>query len=455
MPYEDTIAAVSTPPGQGGIGIVRLSGPAAVAIARSVLPRLPVDLRSHTLHYGHVADPATGERLDEVLTGVMLSPRTYTRQDVVEINCHGGVVATSRVLALLIRQGARLAEPGEFTQRAFASGRIDLSQAEAVMDIVAARTEAAGRVALRQLGGGLSERINSLKDRLAEVLAHMEAQLDFPDEDLLPDSIARTRDELENLREDVAALAGTFDDGRLLSEGIRAVIAGRPNVGKSSLLNALLMRDRAIVTEMPGTTRDVLEEYVNVGGLPLKVVDTAGIRQAHDMAEAEGVRRSLRAIEEADVVLAVLDASEPLHPGDRELIERVKGRNAIIVLNKSDLPRRLEAEFSPPAGVPCVRLSAGTGEGIEELKEAVLNATVADPATFGQGIIVTNLRHKAALEGAASALAAALLALGAEAPLEILALEAREALDCLGLITGHVTPDEILNRIFSEFCIGK
>jgi tRNA modification GTPase len=455
MMEADTIAAVSTPPGEGGIGIVRLSGPAAFAIARRIFsPAHPGGLRSRRLHYGHVVDPATGERLDEVLLAPMRAPRTYTREDVVEINCHGGLVPVRRVLELAIREGARLAEPGEFTKRAFLNGRIDLSQAEAALDLIRAKTASAERIAMGQLEGGLSTRVGSVLDRVRDLCAHVEACIDFPEDEIEPAPLSEITEGLRTARGEARALSASFEEGRLFREGIRAVIAGRPNVGKSSLLNALLSEDRAIVTEMPGTTRDVLEEFVSVRGLPMKIVDTAGIRQARDMAEEEGVRRTLRAMESADLVLGMLDASEPLHEGDRELLERIASRSAIVVLNKCDLPRGLRAE-ALPEGARVVEVSARTGEGLDDLRNAIYELSIKDPSALAEGVVVTNLRHRLSLERAAGAMGAALIALEEGRPLEIAAMEMREALDALGEIVGAVTTEDILDRIFGEFCIGK
>lgn len=450
----DTIAAVSTPPGEGGIGIVRLSGPDSFAIAERIFRTAhPGELKSHRLHYGRVFDPATGENLDEVLLAPMRAPRTYTREDVVEINCHGGLVPVRRVLELAIREGARLAEPGEFTKRAFLNGRIDLSQAEAALDLIRAKTSSAERIAMGQLEGGLSRRVNSVLGKVRDLCAHVEAYIDFPEDEIEPASLADIKSGLRAAEEEARKLSASFEEGRLFREGIKAVIAGRPNVGKSSLLNALLSEDRAIVTEMPGTTRDVLEEFVSIKGLPMRIVDTAGIRQAHDMAEEEGVRRTLRAMESADVILGMLDASEPLHEGDRELLERIAGRNAVLVLNKCDLPRGMNEAL--PEGVRLVEVSARTGAGLDALRDAIYELSIKDPSALAEGVVVTNLRHRLSLDRAAGRLEAALLAMEKGKPLEIVAMEIREALDALGEIVGAVTTEDILDRIFSEFCIGK
>ncbi len=463
---EDTIAAISTPLGEGGIGIVRLSGPDAVAIAARLFSpsrgRGFDEREPRRLIHGFVTDPDTGRRIDEVLAVVMRAPGTYTREDMAEIHCHGGMLPLRKTLELVMKQGARLAEPGEFTKRAFLNGRIDLSQAEAIMDLIRAKTEAAQRIALGQLSGGLSERITGLRDRAAALCAQIEAHIDFPEDEIEPSSLNEIRKEAASIIDGLSALSRTFEEGRFFREGLRIAIAGRPNVGKSSLLNTLLDRDRAIVTETPGTTRDVIEEYLNINGVPAQVMDTAGIREAHEMAEREGVRRSLRAIDEADIVIAVIDRSVPLHAEDSEVLERLKGKRAIIALNKSDLPaamRDIPGEASL-AGVPMLRISAKTGLGIDELKDTLVDIAVGpDRRGLSQaemsGVIVTNIRHRLAIDSAAATLGRAASMLGEGQPLEIVAVEVRDCLDRLGEIVGAVTTEDILNRIFSEFCIGK
>lgn len=451
MPDEDTIAALATPPGEAAIGIVRMSGPRALDIAREIF-RSPGGggLKPRRVHYGFIVDPRTGQRVDEVLLTAMEAPRTYTRQDVAEINCHGGTAPLRRVLELVIARGARLAEPGEFTKRAFLGGRIDLSQAEAVLDLIRAKGELAEKLALEQLRGTLSRKINALREKLLGICAHLEAWIDFPEEEIEPRALDELKSGCEGALREIEALAGSFDEGRYIREGLRTAIVGKPNVGKSSLLNALLERDRAIVTEMPGTTRDVIEEHLSIDGLPVRIMDTAGIREAHDMAEEEGVRRSMRAMDDADLVLGVLDASQPLGAEDMMLVEKLRESKAVLVLNKCDLPRMM-GDVSG-FGIKHVSLSAKTGHGIDGLKEAVFASSPG--ATAAEGVLVANLRHRKALEAAGKALGEGISALGA-APLEITAMELREALDRLGEIVGAVTTEDILERIFSEFCIGK
>jgi len=460
MRAEDTIAAISTPPGEGGIGIVRLSGTRALPITEKIFlspkGKRPGKAPSHSILYGYVIDPESGMQLDEVLLSIMRAPNTYTREDIVEINCHGGNLPLRRVLELLIREGARLALPGEFTKRAFLNGRIDLSQAEAVLDLIRAKSDEAERAALEQLKGGLSRRIKDELDKLTGILAHIEACLDFPEEDLELETKEDFRAKMDEIRETLISLSNSYEEGRLLREGLKTAIVGRPNVGKSSLLNALLGEERAIVAEHPGTTRDLISEYVNIAGYALKIMDTAGIRKSHDMTEKEGVKRSLSAIEGADLVICVLDASLPLREEDMEVLGRVKDKRRIIAINKSDLPRawrELPAGYDEGASLP---VSANTGEGIPALKARIAeifgNASgKGEPA----GAILTNLRHKLSVDRAAEALLRAKEELRSGMPMEIVSIELREALTALGEIVGAVGTEDILSRIFSEFCIGK
>jgi tRNA modification GTPase len=453
---SDTIAAISTPAGEAGIGIVRLSGPGAVGIANEIFqsPKGKKPSTSHRVLYGLIRDPESGADVDEVLLTVMRAPHTYTREDVVEINCHGGMVPMKRVLELALRYGARLAEPGEFTKRAFLNGRIDLSQAEAALDLIRAKTEAAEKIALEQLRGALSDEVNSLREKLIDVCANVEAHLDFPEEEIEPRTLEEIKKEISGAGKRISALSESFNKGRFFREGLKTAIVGRPNVGKSSLLNALLGSERAIVTEAPGTTRDTIEEHLNINGLPLRVVDTAGIREAHGMAEKEGVRRSLQALEDADLVLGVLDGSAPLHEEDHELLEKLRDKNSIIVVNKKDLGT-VESISDSEFGVRSkIALSARTGDGLDELKRTIYESALASGGSGTEGVVVTNLRHKLSLDAAGEGLRNALASLNRN-PLEITAVELRASLDSLGEIVGEVTTEDILNRIFENFCIGK
>ncbi|MBI5204528.1 MAG: tRNA uridine-5-carboxymethylaminomethyl(34) synthesis GTPase MnmE [Nitrospirae bacterium] len=510
MFIDDTIAAISTPLGEGGIGIVRLSGKDAFKIAgrlfHSPKGRTLSASKSHRIIYGFVKDPSTNETVDEVLVSVMRSPNTYTREDIAEINCHGGMLPLRKVLELVIREGARLAEPGEFTKRAFLNGRLDLTEAEAVIDLIKAKTDESGRIALEQLKGRLSEKILKLREALTQICTFVEAYIDFPEEEIEISSKKEMIESAGSILAELEALLKTYEEGRFFREGLGAAIVGRPNVGKSSLLNALLQKDRAIVTNVPGTTRDIIEEYLNINGLPLRIIDTAGIRESHDMAEREGVKRSLGAIEDADLIIAVVDGSEPLKDEDFEVLGKIKDKNALIAVNKSDLISPEERKgvadrfinkvsfplVGNPSAIPnkserlrafilrsnatengsrsdksgsnsalcdyaslVINISATRGDGIEELKEAIFNSSVKNWKEQKEGIIITNLRHKIAIQAAHDSLGNALKTMEANQPLEITAIDLREALDRLGEIVGAVTTDDILNRIFSDFCIGK
>ena len=453
---QDTICAVSTPPGEGGIGIIRISGKDAVAVALKVFkPRADKQLtleESHTIHYGHVIDSSTGDVVDEALFTVMRSPATYTREDVVEINCHGGMVPLGRTMKLLIAAGARQAEPGEFTKRAFLNGRIDLAQAEAVMDVIRSKTDLSHRAANEQLLGGLSAEVAALRDRLLSVLASVEAGIDFPEEDIEMETGRPLVESIERLLSGVEKLLSSFIYGRILRDGFATAIVGRPNVGKSSLLNALLKQDRAIVTAVPGTTRDVIEEYLNVNGLLLRIVDTAGIRETHDMVEQEGVRRSLAAIERADLVLVVLDGSEPIHESDYGVLDAVEEKNRIVILNKSDLPRTLE---KPDVQVPIVAVSCRTGEGLDDLKRAILEMLERGRVATREHAWAVNQRHRTALEQAKASLQKASESVTNGLSPEFIAVDLRGALDSMGLIIGATYTEDILEKIFNDFCIGK
>ena len=469
---SDTICAISTPIGEGGIGIIRVSGPQSVAIVDQLFRRCPSGslhhVATHTVHYGQIMESLTGEGVDEVLVTVMRAPRTYTREDIVEIHGHGGPVLLHRILGLLIEQGARLAEPGEFTKRAFLSGRIDLTQAEAVMDLIQAKTEASGRAALNRLKGALGREIQDLRDRLSFLLAYIEAAIDFSEEDLelLPQSkaIELVQDGLAR----VQRLLDTAEEGRILRDGLATVIVGRPNVGKASLLNSRLKQDRAIVTPIPGTTRDLLEEYLNIKGIPLRIMDTAGLRPSSDPIEQEGMRRTEAAMAEADLLLVMIDASQGLVKEEEDRIQmHQKDKRIIVVINKVDLAPQTSGEIREKIEkiAPAVVISATQGLGLEILKETIKALALSARGEggvgshalhgMGEGALVAHVRHKAALMATKTHLEEALESIKAGMQEEILALEIRGALDRLGEIIGATTTEEILDRIFQSFCIGK
>ena len=453
---QDTICGVSTPPGEGGIGIVRVSGTRAIEIASRVFKARSAkkleDQPSHSLIYGQVRDPGTGDIIDEALVSVMRAPASYTREDIVEINCHGGMMPLWRTMSLLITSGARQAAPGEFTKRAFLNGRIDLAQAEAVMDIIHAKTEQSHRAANEQLLGGLSSEVVNLRDRLVSIVAAVEAGIDFPEEEIETPTGHPLADEVRSAIQRVEELISSYRYGRVLREGIATAIIGKPNVGKSSLLNRLLKQNRAIVTDVPGTTRDVLEEYLNIAGLPFKILDTAGIRHSHDVVEQEGVRRSLAMISSADVVLIVLDASQPMTGEDQRVLEEAKRKPAIMVMNKSDLEQKAESPAWPET---VVEISCMTGAGLDNLKKSLVGLVQQGAVPPREHVWAVNQRHKTALEQAKTSLEKALASTTSGQSPEFIALDLRDALDSVGLIIGATHTDDILERIFRDFCIGK
>ncbi len=454
---DDTIAAVATPLGEGGLAVVRLSGPQALAVADRVFVPAgasslkPSSAPSHTLHYGHVT--RRGRPVDEALLAVMRAPRTYTREHVVEISCHGGLMAARLVLDTVLEQGARLALPGEFTRRAFLNGRLDLAQAEAVADLIHSRTELALAAAHEQLAGRLSQRVNALRDDLMGILAHVEAHIDFPEEDIAPDTQAQLLERLAAGVTSMDELLSTAHEGQVLRRGVRAVIVGRPNVGKSSLLNRLLGHDRAIVSPIPGTTRDTIEETANVRGIPVVFVDTAGLREAADAIEGEGVRRSRQALARAELILHVLDASQPLDDEDRRFLVESAARTQIVVCNKADLPQRLDPALLPKAKT--VQVSCATGQGLEALKDAIRHSVWSGEIQAEMLQVTINARHQDALRRARAAAEQSRAALQAGESLELAAMDLRIAVNAIGEIVGKTTTEDLLDAIFSQFCIGK
>ena len=458
---EDTIAAIATPLGQGGLAVIRLSGPQALRVAdRSFVPAGPQSLSpsqalSHTIHYGRIV--RSGRTVDEVLVAVMRAPRTFTREDTVEISCHGGVLPAKLVLDTVLENGARLAGPGEFTRRAFLNGRLDLAQAEAVADLIHSRTELALEAANEQLAGKLSQRINQLRDEMIRTLAHVEAHIDFPDEDISPDTRGQLIARLERGVAFMAELLRTANEGRILRQGIRAAIVGRPNAGKSSLLNQLLGQDRAIVSPIAGTTRDTIEETANIRGLPVIFIDTAGLREARDEIELEGIRRSRQSLAQAEFILHVLDASEPLTDADKNYLAEFADKKRILVRNKTDLPVKLElpATFNIQHSTFNIEVSCTSGQGIEALKDAIKNLVWAGEIKAEMLQVTINSRHQDALNRARATARLATDALRADATLELVAMDLRIAANAVGEIVGKTTTEDLLDSIFSAFCIGK
>jgi tRNA modification GTPase len=504
--FDDTIAAIATPLGEGGLAVIRISGPHALAVADKAFTPVgphaskPSAAVSHTIHYGKVM--RAGKRVDEVLCAVMRAPRTFTREDVVEITCHGGVLATKTVFDTVLECGARPALPGEFTQRAFLNGRLDLAQAEAVADLIHARTELALSAANEQLAGKLSQRINQLRDELMLTLAHIEAHIDFPEEDIAPDTHAQLTGRMERGITFMEELLRTANEGQILRRGIRAAIIGRPNAGKSSLLNQLLGHDRAIVSHIPGTTRDTIEETANVRGIPVVFIDTAGLREAKDEIETEGIRRSRESLAKAELILHVLDASEPLHEEDEKLLAEFATKKRIVIRNKIDLPVKLVLIPLTPALSPVERekrsllsgkaksesdtinaqqiestqlpsplpgregqgegeralvvdVCSKTGDGLEALKDAIKSLVWSGNITAEMAQVTINSRHQDALKRGSGSLRLALDALRGNASLEFVALDLRQGIAAVGEIVGKTTTEDLLDAVFSQFCIGK
>lgn len=449
----DTIAAIATPVGEAGLAVIRVSGPDALAVAdRCFQPSGGRNVAvaaagSHTLQYGHIV--AEGRRVDEVLAAVMRAPRTFTAEDTVEITCHGGMLATRLVLEAVLAAGARLAEPGEFTRRAFLNGRLDLAQAEAVADVIHSRTELALEAANEQLAGKLSRRIETLREDMMRILAHVEAHIDFPDEDIAPDTLEQLLGRLRGGIDFMAELLSHAREGQILRQGVRAAIVGRPNAGKSSLLNQLLGHDRAIVSRIAGTTRDTIEETANIRGIPVVFVDTAGLRDTRDEIEQEGIRRSHEALHRAELILHVLDHGEPLTDEDRRYLAEDAGPRRIVVRNKVDLPGQLVLDE------PAVAVSCETGEGIEALKDRIRDQVWSGEIRAENLQLMVNARHRDALARAKEATEKTVEALAAGLSLELAAMDLRIAVNTIGEIVGKTSTEDLLDRIFSQFCIGK
>ncbi|MEQ9763687.1 tRNA uridine-5-carboxymethylaminomethyl(34) synthesis GTPase MnmE [Streptococcus jiangjianxini] len=449
----DTIAAISTPLGEGAIGIVRLSGSEAIDIAQKVFKGKNLKkVASHTLNYGHIIE--NNDIIDEVMVGVMREPKTFTREDVVEINTHGGVAVTNEILQLLIRSGARMAEPGEFTKRAFLNGRVDLTQAEAVMDLIRAKTDKAMAVAVQQLDGSLKTLIDNTRQEILNTLAQVEVNIDYPEYDDVEEmTTALMREKTQEFQTLLEHLLQTAKRGKILREGLSTAIIGRPNVGKSSLLNNLLREEKAIVTDIEGTTRDVIEEYVNIKGVPLKLIDTAGIRDTDDIVERIGVERSKKALNEADLVLLVLNASEPLTEQDQTLLAISKDSNRIILLNKTDLEEKIERTQLPN---DVIAISVLKNENIDQIEERINQlffenaGLVEKDATY-----LSNARHISLIEKAVDSLKAVNEGLELGMPVDLLQVDMTRTWEILGEITGDAAPDELITQLFSQFCLGK
>lgn len=458
MKEFDTIAAIATSIGEGGISIIRVSGDTSIDIVGSIFigknNRKLHDLKSYTMRYGHIVDKK-GNKLDEVIISYMKGPKSFTAEDTIEINCHGGVVGTNRILQEVIRAGARMAEPGEFTKRAFLNGRIDLSEAEAVIDIIRAKTELSMKSALMQSEGSISREIKNIRNKLLSVIASIEVTVDYPEEDIEEVTAQKVNEDVIDIINEIDALLSTADEGKILREGLSTVIVGKPNVGKSSLLNALVKEKRAIVTDVPGTTRDAIEEYISIEGIPVKIVDTAGIRETEDIVEKIGVEKSKEKIDEADLVILILDSSNQLSYEDREIIKYIKDKKYIVLLNKSDLGGKIEIEeLQSLKSKYITNVSVKTGEGLNHVKEYIKDLFFNGEIKT-EGVFVTNNRHKESLIRAKENLESSLNALEYTSAIDLASIDIRNAWINLGEITGEVLEEDIIHKIFSEFCLGK
>ncbi|MEF2291225.1 tRNA uridine-5-carboxymethylaminomethyl(34) synthesis GTPase MnmE [Virgibacillus dokdonensis] len=455
----ETITAISTPIGEGAIAIVRLSGPEAISITANVFKGKNLgDVASHTIQYGKIINPETKEVAEEVMVSVMRAPKTFTREDVVEINCHGGMVAVNRVLEIILSQGARLAEPGEFTKRAFLHGRIDLSQAEAVMDLIRAKTDKAMSVALKQMDGRLSALIRRLRQDLLETVAHVEVNIDYPEYDDVEEmSHDMMRTKSKEVYKEVVELLQVAKQGKILREGLATAIIGRPNVGKSSLMNTLVQENKAIVTEVPGTTRDIIEEYVSVRGVPLRLVDTAGIRETEDIVEKIGVERSRQVLKESDLILFVLNYNDVLSEEDEKLFKAIEGLDYIVIINKTDLEQKLDLDrvYELAGGKPIVITSLVQEEGVNDLEEAIAKTFFAGDIDTGDLTYVSNVRHIQLLKQAKQALEDAMEGLELGLPLDVVQIDVTRTWELLGEIIGDTASDSLIDQLFSQFCLGK
>lgn len=456
----DTIAAISTAVGEAGIGIVRLSGKDALNIGNKVFRSVDKDSlarkENRKLTYGHIVDEED-EIIDEVLIAYMKGPYTYTREDMVEIYCHGGIIPVKKTLELLLRQGARMAEAGEFTKRAFLNGRLDLSQAEAVIDIIKSKTDESYEVSLEQLEGSITNKVKEIREILFSMMAHVEASIDFPDEDIEDVTLTELEEDALKVRDEIDKLLSTADRGKVLRDGINTVILGKPNVGKSSLLNAILRENRAIVTDIPGTTRDIIEEYANIDGIPLKIIDTAGIRETEDEVERIGVDRAKDTIKNADLIIGVFDNSRDLTNEDYKIIDLIKGKQALIILNKTDLPSKYSLEdFKKIMDVEnIISTSMTEGIGIDVLEENIKDMFYSGDITSESDVVITNIRHKTQLEKSLNNINSVIEDINIKMPLDCIEVDLKDCWENLGEISGDTIGEDILDRIFSEFCIGK
>lgn len=455
-----TIAAISTATGNGGIGIIRMSGKKSFEILNKIftpLKRESDEIKGYSMKFGYIVDPKTNEKTDEVLVSYFISPKSYTTEDMCEINSHGGVVVEKKILELCLENGADLAEPGEFTKRAFLNGRIDLTQAESVIDLINSKTENEAKASINQLEGNLSKKIHQNRDKLLDIMADIEANIDYPEYDIEQVTNNKISIVLEDIKKDLINLSSTFENGKILKEGVKTIILGKPNAGKSSLLNTILKEERAIVSEFAGTTRDTIEEFVNIEGIPLKLIDTAGIRKTEDKIEEIGVKRALKLSKEADLIIAIFDGSKELDNEDLEILNIIKNKKSIIILNKKDIGDiGLENnEKVKEASSNILKISAKTGDGIEGIYKKISEMFKTKEIEMNDGIIITNIRHKNQIDKALKSVNEAIDTNASGLPIDIVSIPIKQILSDLSVITGEDVSEDIINEIFSKFCLGK
>lgn len=455
-----TIAAISTATGSGGIGIVRMSGKKSFEILEKIF--VPAnkennEIKGYSIKFGYIINPETNEKIDEVLVSYFVSPKSYTTENMCEINSHGGIIIEKKILELCLKNGAELAGPGEFTKRAFLNGRIDLTQAESVIDLINSKTDNEAKASINQLEGQLSRKIHEIKNKILDVMADIEANIDYPEYDIEQITNKKISIVLDEVKQDLTNLSNSFENGKILKEGVKTIILGKPNAGKSSLLNSILNEERAIVSEYAGTTRDTIEEFINVNGIPLKLIDTAGIRKTDDKIEEIGVKKALKLSEDADLIIAIFDGSSELDEEDVEILNIIKNKNAIIILNKKDIgDLNLEnTSFMKDVGCDIIKISAKTGDGVDELYSKISNLFQSDEISMNDGIIVTNIRHKNQIDKAINSVCEAIESNNHGMPIDIVSIPIKQILYDLSVITGEDASEDVINEIFSKFCLGK
>ena len=455
-----TIAAISTATGNGGIGIIRMSGKKSFEILNKFF--IPVnkeneEIKGYTMKFGYIVNPETQEKIDEVLVSYFVSPKSYTTENMCEINSHGGIIVEKKILELCLKNGAELAEPGEFTKRAFLNGRIDLAQAESVIDLINSKSDNEAKASINQLEGNLSKKIHEIRDKLLDVMADIEANIDYPEYDIEDVTNKKIENILNEIKQDLINLSNSFENGKILKEGVKTIILGKPNAGKSSLLNSILNEERAIVSEYAGTTRDTIEEYINIDGISLKLIDTAGIRKTDDKIEEIGVKRALKLSEDADLIIAIFDGSKELDEEDLEILNIIKNKKAIILLNKKDIGDfNLENnEKIRSASSNIIKISAKTGEGVEEIYKKVSELFRTSEIKMNDGVIITNIRHKNQIDKAIGSVNEAIESNNSGLPIDIVSIPIKQILSDLSAITGEDVAEDIINEIFSKFCLGK